>query len=78
MIARRVALALAVAGAALMLAEALPSPPASAANGARCYRQVSGVYRCVFPTDGRPAVVMVRAYEDGAARAVPLPPGGRR
>lgn len=75
--ARAAALTLALLGAGAMVADALPSPPAGAANGARCYRQVSGVYRCIFPTDGKPVTVMVRAYEDGNARVVVLDPDRR-
>ena len=43
-----------------------------------CTRLSTGVWSCTFTTSGRAARVMVRAFEDGSARAVALDPDGRR
>lgn len=37
-----------------------------------------GVWRCVVPTRGRPAVVVARVWEDGSGRCVVADPDARR
>lgn len=43
-----------------------------------CTRLSTGVWSCTFMTSGRTARVMVRAFEDGSARAITLDPDARR
>jgi hypothetical protein len=88
MTARRTAAALAIAGAAVAAALAWPDsappapecirapiPPAYAVNLAAEPGRLA--WRCTFPTPGRSAVVLVRAYEDGSGHGAFLDPDDR-
>lgn len=60
---------------------AFSSPDRPVAPRAVCEPPVAGWARCVVPSPGVPAVVLVQAFEDGSARVVALDPdsggGGR-
>ena len=62
------AVAGAIAGSSLGLAWATPGAPAPSNTQPAC-ELVGGGWLCVFPTPGYSARVIVKAYEDGSARA---------